>query len=174
MHAIDMVEVRVGIRRAFTHASSTGGSQGRLGEPSTSNGVRGFLFKTQSPEGRNLGKESSKAESFPQSIFCIFTNSFAEASLAFISAWQIHYEGILLKSEERRSGGARTSRLDGVEEDWGKTRPYWCLSCGQGYSSAENVMTDYEEAKHGNETLSFGSRGLTKKQQLEAFRLRNR
>jgi hypothetical protein len=68
-------------------------------------------------------------------------------------------------------GGAKE---DGVTDDWGKTRPYWCLSCGCGYRSVERVLAHYSEAGHGNESMSVGTKGLTKKQQLEAFKLRNR
>ena len=78
-------------------------------------------------------------------------------------------------ADRRRRGRTKgTSLKDGIADDWGKTRPYWCLSCGRGYSSVERVLTHYSEAGHGNESMSVGSRGLTKKQQLEAFRLRNR
>jgi hypothetical protein len=62
----------------------------------------------------------------------------------------------------------------GKEDDWGKTTPFWCLSCGRGFVSVRRVLAHYAKAGHGNETSSVGSRGLTKKQQLQAFRLRNR
>jgi hypothetical protein len=62
----------------------------------------------------------------------------------------------------------------GKEDDWGKTSPFWCLNCGRGFNSVEHVLSHYTEAGHGNETMSVGARGLTKKQQLEAFRLRNK
>lgn len=59
----------------------------------------------------------------------------------------------------------------GGRDDWGKTMPYWCLSCGQGFVSVERVYAHYAKAGHGNETMSVGSRGLAKKQRDEAFRL---
>jgi hypothetical protein len=62
----------------------------------------------------------------------------------------------------------------GVRDDWGKTQPFWCLSCGQGFVSVKRVYAHYAEASHGNETMSVGSRGLTKEQRREAFRLMNR
>lgn len=68
----------------------------------------------------------------------------------------------------------RSASEDGVAGDWGMTRPFWCLSCGRGYDSVERVLAHYSKASHGNDTMSVGSRGLTKKRQLEAFRLRNR
>lgn len=64
--------------------------------------------------------------------------------------------------------------VDGITDDWGKTRPFWCLNCGRGYRSVERVLAHCSDADHGNESTSVGSRGLTKQQQLEAFRLRNR
>jgi hypothetical protein len=76
-------------------------------------------------------------------------------------------------SAKREKKGAKLKQ-DGIAEDWGKTRPFWCLNCGLGYRSVERVTAHYSEAGHGNESMSVGSRGLTKKQQLEAFRLRNR
>ena len=51
--------------------------------------------------------------------------------------------------------------------------PFWCLSCGQGFVSVKRVFAHYAKAGHGNETMSVGSKGLSKEQQLEAFRLRN-
>ena len=62
----------------------------------------------------------------------------------------------------------------GVPGDWGKTQPFWCLACGEGYPSVERVHAHYSSEGHGNESMSVGSRGLTKKQQLDAFRLRNK
>ncbi len=62
----------------------------------------------------------------------------------------------------------------GVKADWGKTMPFWCLSCGRGFASVKRVHQHYVEAGHGNESMSIGSRGLTKKQRLDAFRLLNR
>lgn len=67
-----------------------------------------------------------------------------------------------------------SSKADGITEDWGKTRPFWCLSCGRGFRSVERVLAHYSDSEHGNESMSVGSRGLTKKEQLEAFRLRNK
>ncbi|MDE1852725.1 MAG: hypothetical protein KGI38_03135 [Thaumarchaeota archaeon] len=79
------------------------------------------------------------------------------------------------QTNSRRVRGKRISASqDGVAEDWGKTRPFWCLNCGRGYRSVERILAHYSEAGHGNETMSIGSRGLSKKQQLEAFRLRNK
>jgi hypothetical protein len=72
-----------------------------------------------------------------------------------------------LKDDEGRS-------RKGTEEDWGKSEPFWCLSCGEGFPSVERVYRHYAAAGHGNETMSVGSRGLTKKQRQEAFRLMNR
>jgi hypothetical protein len=70
---------------------------------------------------------------------------------------------------------AREAALScGKEDDWGKTMPFWCLGCGQGFVSVKRVFSHYAKAGHGNETMSVGSRGLTKKQQVEAFRLRNK
>jgi hypothetical protein len=75
----------------------------------------------------------------------------------------------------KRTGEAgRAASVDGIEDDWGKTRPYWCLNCGRGYRSVERVMAHYSKECHGNESMSVGSRGLTKRQQTEAFRLRNK
>jgi hypothetical protein len=65
-------------------------------------------------------------------------------------------------------------RADGILNDWGKTRPFWCLSCGRGYRSVERVLAHYSEAEHHNETMSVGAKGLSKRQQMEAFRLRNK
>jgi hypothetical protein len=78
--------------------------------------------------------------------------------------------GIGRKREKRKN----VLPADGIPNDWGKTRPFWCLSCGRGYKSVEGVLAHYSDAGHGNETMSVGSRGLTKKQQTEGFRLRNR
>ena len=75
------------------------------------------------------------------------------------------------RSGEWRKG---TVEADGIEGDWGKARPFWCLSCGRGYRSVEQVLRHYSQAAHGNESMSVGSRGLTKKQRLEAFRIANR
>jgi hypothetical protein len=78
-------------------------------------------------------------------------------------------------ADRRRGDLTKRARLrDGIADDWGKTRPFWCLSCGRGYRSVERVLVHYSEVGHGNESMSTGSRGLTKKQQLEAFRLKNR
>ena len=62
----------------------------------------------------------------------------------------------------------------GVPEDWGKTEPYWYLTCGMGLGSPEQTLEHMASANHQNESMSMGSRGLTKKQQMEAFRLRNK
>jgi hypothetical protein len=79
-----------------------------------------------------------------------------------------------LVKRRRGSPTKQTGLKDGISDDWGKTRPFWCLNCGRGYKSVERVLAHYSEAAHGNESMSVGSRGLSKKQQLEAFRLRNR
>ena len=73
-----------------------------------------------------------------------------------------------------KAGVNATDLADGISGDWGKTRPFWCLTCGCGYRSVERVLAHYSEAAHYNESGSVGSRGLTKKRQLEAFKLRNR
>ena len=62
----------------------------------------------------------------------------------------------------------------GVPEDWGKTQPFRCLACGEGYPSVERVQAHCASEGHGNESMSVGSRGLAKKQQLDAFRVRNK
>ena len=62
----------------------------------------------------------------------------------------------------------------GMADDWGKSMPFWCLSCGTGFASMKRVLQHYADAGHGNETMSVGSRGLSKKHQLEAFRLMNK
>ena len=80
----------------------------------------------------------------------------------------------MAREVQRRAGRANAFENDGIADDWGRTRPFWCLDCGRGYRSVERVLTHYSEARHGNESMSVGSRGLTKKQQLEAFRLRNK
>ena len=72
------------------------------------------------------------------------------------------------------AAGKKPAGVDGISKDWGKTRPFWCLSCGRGYLSVERVLAHYSEAAHGNESMSVGSKGLTRKQRLEAFRLKNR
>jgi hypothetical protein len=82
--------------------------------------------------------------------------------------------GGLAKLVGHRTSGKELALRKGVEDDWGKTRPYWCLECGRGFTSPKRVLDHYAVAGHGNETMSIGSRGLTKKQQLEAFRLRNK
>ena len=81
---------------------------------------------------------------------------------------------ILVRTVRRSGKQGDVLFADGIGNDWGKTRPFWCLSCGRGYRSVERVLAHYSEAGHGNESMSVGSRGLTKKQHLEAFRLRNR
>ena len=62
----------------------------------------------------------------------------------------------------------------GVEEDWGKTRPFWCLTCGIGFYSVRLAWAHYETSGHTNESRSIGVKGLTTKQQMQAFRLRNK
>ena len=74
----------------------------------------------------------------------------------------------------KRSVGRKEELRNGAKDDWGKKMPYWCLACGQGFTSPKRVLAHYAEAGHGNESISMGSRGLTKEQQLEAFKLRNR
>ena len=74
-----------------------------------------------------------------------------------------------------RDNPARETVLaQGKVVDWGKNMPFWCLSCGQGFVSVERVFAHDAKAGHGNETMGVGSMGLTKGQQMEAFRLRNR
>jgi hypothetical protein len=34
----------------------------------------------------------------------------------------------------------------GKKSDWGKTRPFWCLSCGEGFPSVERVHKHYAAA----------------------------
>jgi hypothetical protein len=80
----------------------------------------------------------------------------------------------LTRARHRHEEKKVVPSVDGVTDDWGKTRPFWCLTCGRGYRSVERVLAHYSKAAHGNETMSTGSRGLTAKQQLEAFRLRNK
>lgn len=74
----------------------------------------------------------------------------------------------------RDSPARETVLAQGKAVDWGKNMPFWCLSCGQGFVSVERVFAHHAKAGHGNETMSVGSKGLTKERQLEAFRLRNR
>lgn len=62
----------------------------------------------------------------------------------------------------------------GKSDDWGKTMPFWCLDCCRGFVSVKRVFAHYDKAGHGNEPMSVGSRGLTKEQQAEAFKLRNK
>ena len=73
----------------------------------------------------------------------------------------------------RKSPAEEFALAQGIADDWGKTMPFWCLSCGQGFVSVKRVFAHYAKAGHGNETMSVGSKGLSKEQQLEAFRLRN-
>ena len=80
----------------------------------------------------------------------------------------------MTRPKRKPTESAAASETDGIGGDWGKTRPFWCLSCGRGFRSVERVFAHYSEAGHGNDSMSVGSRGLTKKRQLEAFRLRNR
>ena len=74
----------------------------------------------------------------------------------------------------RNSPSRETVLALGKAEDWGKTMPFWCLSCGRGFVSVKRVFAHYAKAGHGNETMGVGSKSLTKEQQLEAFRLRGR
>jgi hypothetical protein len=74
----------------------------------------------------------------------------------------------------RNSRAKESVRAQGIADDWGKSMPFWCLSCGQGFVSVKRVFAHYAKSGHGNETMSVGSKGLTKERQLEAFRLRNR
>ena len=60
------------------------------------------------------------------------------------------------------------------KDEWGKTMPFWCLSCGRGFVSVERVFSHYAKIGHGNESMSVGSRGLTKAEQRQAFKMRNR
>ena len=63
---------------------------------------------------------------------------------------------------------------NGKPGDWGKTQPFWCLNCGKGYSSVERVFAHYAKEGHGNETMSIGSKGLTKMEREDAFRMMNK
>ena len=74
----------------------------------------------------------------------------------------------------RKSLAKETVLSQGKADDWGKSMLFWCLSCGQGFVSVKRVFAHYIKAGHGNETMSVGSKGLTKEQQSEAFRLRNK
>jgi hypothetical protein len=74
----------------------------------------------------------------------------------------------------RHDAAKEAARGRGKDDDWGKTMPFWCLACGQGFVSVERVFAHYAKAGHGNETMSVGSRGLTKEQRLQAFRTRNK
>jgi hypothetical protein len=68
----------------------------------------------------------------------------------------------------------KPSPQPGVEGDWGKRRPFWCLTCGIGFFSIRLAWEHYETSGHTNESRSIGVKALTKEQQLEAFRIRNR
>ena len=75
----------------------------------------------------------------------------------------------------RNQNAVRDTELSlGKEGDWGKTMPFWCLSCGRGFVSVKRVLAHHVKAGHGNESMSVGSRGLSKEQQLQAFKLRNK
>jgi hypothetical protein len=78
----------------------------------------------------------------------------------------------LTQARHRHEEKKAVPSVDGVTDDWGKTRPFWCLNCGRGYKSVERVFAHYADAGHGNESMSVGSRGLTGKQQMQAFRSR--
>ena len=82
--------------------------------------------------------------------------------------------GVALKGATPLKSGMKTKATPGKTNDWGKTQPFWCLNCGEGFPSVERVLRHYSAEGHGNDSMSIGSRGLTKKQQLEAFRLRNK
>ena len=73
-----------------------------------------------------------------------------------------------------RSSTKDAELTSGKNSDWGKRVPFWCLSCGEGFVSVERVLSHYNLEGHGNESMNIGSKGLTKAQQLEAFRLRNK
>lgn len=62
----------------------------------------------------------------------------------------------------------------GVPNDWGKTRPFWCLTCGIGFYAVRLAWEHYENSGHTNASRSIGVKGLTKEQQLWAFRARNK
>ncbi len=68
----------------------------------------------------------------------------------------------------------RKTAPSGKKGDWGKASPFWCLACGEGFPSVERTFKHYVATGHGNESMSVGSRGLTKKQREEAFRLMNK
>jgi hypothetical protein len=79
-----------------------------------------------------------------------------------------------LRGGRRGAEKGRSRKRDGVEDDWGETGPLWCLSCGCGDRSVERVSAHPSEAGRGSESMSVGSGGLTNKQYLEDFKLRNR
>ena len=72
------------------------------------------------------------------------------------------------------SPSRETVLAQGKSDDWGKTMPFWCLGCGQGFVSVKRVFAHYAKAGHGNDTMSVGSRGLTTEQQAQAFKLRGK
>jgi len=68
----------------------------------------------------------------------------------------------------------RARTKPGVENDWGKTRPFWCLACGIGFYAPRLVREHCETAGHTNESNSIGFKGLNVKEQMMAFKLRNK
>ena len=68
----------------------------------------------------------------------------------------------------------KPSPQPGAEGDWGKTMSFWCLTCGIGFFSVRLAWEHYETSGHTNESRSIGVKGLTTKQQMDAFRLRNK
>jgi hypothetical protein len=58
--------------------------------------------------------------------------------------------------------------------DWGKTKPFWCAKCGEGFESPLRVHTHYDETGHGNATRYVGARGLSESQERWAFSWRNK
>lgn len=69
---------------------------------------------------------------------------------------------------------AKGKVLPGKEGDWGKTRPFWCLTCGIGFHVVRLAWAHYETSGHTNESRSIGVKGLTVEQQMQAFKLRNK
>lgn len=68
----------------------------------------------------------------------------------------------------------RARTKPGVENDWGKTGPFWCLACGVGFYTPRLVREHCDTSGHANESRSVGFKGLTGKEQMAAFRLRNK
>ena len=67
----------------------------------------------------------------------------------------------------------RKARSPGVEGDWGKTRRFWCPTCGMGFHSPQVTREHCVTSRHMNEEDRIGFKPLTIKQQIQAFRVRN-